>query len=70
MASSHINIRTSGTLLEELDSLVASGFFGNGTEAVNEGLRLPIRRYDALRIAEKMAKKIQRKITAREISPS
>jgi Arc/MetJ-type ribon-helix-helix transcriptional regulator len=56
MASSQLNVRTSATLIEELDSLVNRGFFRNRTEAVNEGIRLLIRRYKAMKIAEKIDK--------------
>ncbi|MGM0511050.1 MAG: ribbon-helix-helix domain-containing protein [Thermoplasmatota archaeon] len=56
MASSQLNIRTSNTLVDELDSLVDHGIFRNRTEAVNEGIRLLIRRYKAMKIAEKIDK--------------
>ncbi|UCE73044.1 MAG: hypothetical protein JSV56_08365 [Methanomassiliicoccales archaeon] len=56
MASSQLNVRTSPVLIEELDSLVNRGFFRNRTEAVNEGIRLLIRRYKAMKIAEKIDK--------------
>jgi len=56
MVSSQLNVRTSATLIEELDSLVSRGFFRNRTEAVNEGIRLLIRRYKAMKIAEKIDK--------------
>ncbi len=49
-----MNIRTSKTLLKELDALVNQGLFRNRTEAVNEGIRLLIRRYKALKLAEKI----------------
>ena len=54
MASSQLNIRTSEILIEELDYLVSHGIFRNRTEAVNEGIRLIIRRYKAMKIAEKI----------------
>ena len=54
MASSQLNIRTSKTLVEELDYLVDHGMFRNRTEAVNEGIRMLIRRYKAMKIAEKI----------------
>ncbi len=56
MPSSQLNVRTSATLIEELDSLVNLGLFRNRTEAVNEGIRLLIRRYKAMKIAEKIDK--------------
>lgn len=54
MTSSQINIRTSNTLVDELDSLVDRGIFRNRTEAVNEGIRLIIRRYKAMKISKKI----------------
>lgn len=56
MASSQLNVRTSPVLIEELDSLVDRGLFRNRTEAVNEGIRLLIRRYKVMKIAEKIDK--------------
>lgn len=43
-------------LIGELDSLVDNGLFRNRTEAVNEGIRLLIRRYKAVNIAKKIDK--------------
>lgn len=54
MTSLQINVRTSNTLVNELDSLVDHGIFRNRTEAVNEGIRLLIRRYKAMKIAQKI----------------
>ena len=54
MTSSQINIRTSNTLVDELDSLVDRGIFRSRTEAVNEGIRLIIRRYKAMKISKKI----------------
>ena len=45
MASVQINIRTTPFLAEELDKIVEEGYFRSRTEAVNEGIRLLIRRY-------------------------
>ena len=56
MASTQLNVRTSATLINELDSLVNHGLFRNRTEAVNEGIRLVIRRYKAMKIAENIDK--------------
>ncbi len=56
LASSQLNVRTSPVLIEELDSLVDRGLFRSRTEAVNEGIRLLIRRYKAMKIAEKIDK--------------
>jgi len=59
MASTQLNVRTSATLINELDSLVNHGLFRNRTEAVNEGIRLVIRRYKAMKIAEKIVSEFQ-----------
>jgi len=56
MTNSQLNVRTSDTLIKELDSLVDSGIFRNRTEAVNEGIRLLIRRYKAMKIADTIDK--------------
>jgi len=54
MVSSQLNVRTSPTLIHELDVMVDNGLFRTRTEAVNEGIRLLIRRYKAMRIADKL----------------
>ena len=54
MVSSQLNVRTSPTLIHELDIMVENGLFRTRTEAVNEGIRLLIRRYKAMRIADKL----------------
>jgi len=54
MVSSQLNVRTSPTLIHELDIMVDNGLFRTRTEAVNEGIRLLIRRYKAMRIADKL----------------
>jgi len=54
MMSSQLNVRTSPTLIHELDIMVDNGLFRTRTEAVNEGIRLLIRRYKAIRIADKL----------------
>jgi len=54
MASPQLNIKTSKTLIEALDSLINQEIFKNRTEAVNEGIRLLVRKYKAIKIAEKI----------------
>jgi len=54
MVSTQLNVRTSPTLIHELDIMVDNGLFRTRTEAVNEGIRLLIRRYKAMRIADKL----------------
>jgi Arc/MetJ-type ribon-helix-helix transcriptional regulator len=54
MASTQMNIRTSPILLNEIDIIVESGMFRNRTEAVNEALRLLIRKYRIMKIADQI----------------
>lgn len=54
MTTVQLNIRTPEGLMEDLDQIVGSGYFKNRTEAVNEGIRLLIRRYRILQIARRM----------------
>jgi len=54
MESTQMNIRTSPVLLDEIDLIVKSGMFRNRTEAVNEALRLLIRRYRIMKVAEQI----------------
>jgi Arc/MetJ-type ribon-helix-helix transcriptional regulator len=54
MASPQLNIKISKTLIEALDSLIKQGVFRNRNEAVNEGIKLLIRKYKAIKIAEKV----------------
>jgi Arc/MetJ-type ribon-helix-helix transcriptional regulator len=68
MASTQLNVRTSATLIEELDSLVDHGLFRNRTEAVNEGIRLVIRRYKAMKIAEKTDQISKRKQSRKSLT--
>ena len=49
-----MNVRTSPVLLEEIDMIVRQGLFRNRTEAVNEALRILIRRYKVMKVAERM----------------
>ena len=61
MRSAQMNIRTSKMLIGELDTLVDHGLFRNRTEAVNEAIRILIRRYKAANIAQKIQKTAQKK---------
>lgn len=54
LPSIQLNIRTSPILLDEIDTIVNNGLFRNRTEAVNEAMRLLIRRYKVMRIVEKI----------------
>ena len=54
MVSTQLNIRTSPVLISELDTIVKNGMFRNRTEAVNEALRLLVRRYSVMKIANKI----------------
>jgi Arc/MetJ-type ribon-helix-helix transcriptional regulator len=54
MSSTQLNVRTSPALVHELDVIVESGLYRNRTEAVNEALRLLIRRYRIMKIADQI----------------
>ena len=49
MASVQLNVRTSATLLEEIDTIVEMGGYRSRTEAVNEALRMLVRRYKVMK---------------------
>lgn len=49
-----MNVRTTTFLKSEIDSIVGKGYFRNRTEAVNEALRLLIRRYKAIKLGRHM----------------
>ncbi len=52
MTSVQLNVRTSATLLEEIDNIVEMGGYRNRTEFVNEALRASVRRYRVRKILE------------------
>ena len=54
--STQLNVRTTPVLVHELDKVVMEGYFRNRTEAVNEALRLLVRRYQMMRLDGKMQK--------------
>ena len=52
--SVQMNVRTTNFLIGELDSIVQEGMFRSRSEAVNEAVRLLIRRYKLLRLEQKL----------------
>ncbi len=54
ISATQLNIRTTDTILHELDSVVKNGLFRNRTEAVNEAIRLLIRRYRVMELSTKI----------------
>ncbi|MGD2248489.1 MAG: ribbon-helix-helix domain-containing protein [Candidatus Methanofastidiosia archaeon] len=56
MTDSQLNVTTSDTLIKALDQLIDSGIFKNRTEAVNEAIRLLIRRYKKMKITDNINK--------------
>jgi len=54
VTSTQLNIRTSPALVHEIDVIVESGLYRTRTEAVNEALRLLIRRYRIMKISEQI----------------
>ena len=57
-----MNVRTTPVLINELDKVVGQGYFRNRTEAVNEALRLLVRRYHLMKIEERMQKVSHRNV--------
>ena len=51
MTSVQINARTSQILLDEIDTIVEKGLFRNRNEAINEALRMLVRRYKVMKVA-------------------
>ena len=45
LTSIQVNIRTTKFLVNELDRIVKEGYFKSRSEAMNEGIRMLIRRY-------------------------
>lgn len=54
MTSVQLNIRTSEEMIHALDQVIDQGLFRNRTEAVNEAIRMLIRRYKIMKIAERI----------------
>jgi len=52
MCSMVVNVRTSEYLIDEIDGLVKKGVFRSRTEAVNEAMRLIIKKYKILSAIE------------------
>jgi Arc/MetJ-type ribon-helix-helix transcriptional regulator len=55
-ASTQMNIRTTNYLLSEIDKTVSKGLFRSRSEAVNEAMRMLIRRYKLMKIEEQMVR--------------
>lgn len=56
VSSVQVNVRTTPVILQELDGIVKKGYYRNRSEAVNEALRLLIRRYKMMTLEHKMKK--------------
>ena len=56
MATVQVNIRTTEFLAAELDKIVQEGYFRSRSEALNEGIRLILRRYQLAKLESKLAK--------------
>lgn len=54
--STQMNIRTTNYLLSEIDKTVSKGLFRSRSEAVNEAMRMLIRRYKLMKIEEEMVR--------------
>ena len=49
-----MNIRTTEFLINELDEIVKEGYFRSRSEAMNEGIRILIRRYKLAKLESKL----------------
>ncbi len=56
MSSVQVNIRTTEFLATELDKIVEEGYFKSRSEAMNEGIRMLIRRYQLAKLESKLIK--------------
>ena len=56
MSSVQVNIRTTRFLATELDRIVKEGYFRSRSEAMNEAIRILIRRYQVAKLESKLAK--------------
>jgi Arc/MetJ-type ribon-helix-helix transcriptional regulator len=54
LSSVQVNVRTTPFLVDELDKIVKDGYFRNRTEAVNEAIRLLVKRYELAKIKTKI----------------
>jgi len=54
MTSVQVNIRTTQFLADELDRIVNEGYFRSRSEAMNEGIRMIIKRYQLTKLEAKM----------------
>ena len=54
MTSVQVNIRTTPFLANELDLIVQDGYFRSRSEAMNEAIRLLIRRYKLAKLESKL----------------
>lgn len=56
LSSIQVNIRTTRFLATELDRIVKEGYFRSRSEAMNEAIRILIRRYQLAKLESKLAK--------------
>ena len=56
LSSIQVNIRTTKFLATELDRIVKEGFFRSRSEAMNEAIRILIRKYQLAKLESKLAK--------------
>lgn len=56
MSSMVVNFRTTPELIRQIQKLVDSGYYRNRTEAMNDALRLLLRRHMAVRATQKIFK--------------
>ena len=56
LSSIQVNIRTTRFLATELDRIVNEGYFRSRSEAMNEAIRILIRKYQLAKLESKLAK--------------
>ena len=56
LSSVQVNIRTTRFLATELDRIVKEGYFRSRSEAMNEAIRILIRKYQVAKLESKLAK--------------
>ena len=56
MSSEVVNFRTTPELIRQMQKIVDSGYYRNRTEAMNDAIRLLVRRYMAVRVRQKIFK--------------
>ena len=68
--SVQLNVRTTPVLMDEIDKVVNEGLFRNRTEAVNEALRLLVKRYRMIHLEQKMDRIAKENVGKKSVTES